>query len=65
MRGAHWVRKTHLFKADEYVCSACGAVSCKAYRVCPSCRAAMRKVKYEASWVDEAEGLSALMDNDW
>jgi len=25
----------------------------------------MKKTKYDASWVDEAEGLSALLDDDW
>ena len=27
MKKASWTQKTHLFKADEYICSACG-VSC-------------------------------------
>ena len=37
----------------------------KPYTVCPSCGAAMKKAKYDPSWVDEAEGLSALLDDDW
>ena len=37
----------------------------KPYKVCPSCGAAMKKAKYAPSWVDEAEGLSALLDDDW
>ena len=24
MKKAGWTQKTHLFKADEYICSACG-----------------------------------------
>ena len=28
MKQAHWTRRTHLFRADEYICSACGA-SCQ------------------------------------
>jgi len=25
----------------------------------------MKKAKYDPSWVDEAEGLSAIFDDDW
>ena len=31
----------------------------------PLFQAAMKKTKHDASWVDEAEGLSALLDDDW
>lgn len=65
MKAAYWIRKTHLFKADEFICSACGAFSGKPYKVCPSCGATMKRSKHEASWVDEAEELSALLDDDW
>ena len=62
---AHWTRRTHLFRADEFICSECGAVSDKPYHECPACGAPMKKTKYDTSWVDEAEGLSALLDDDW
>ena len=65
MKTAVWIRRTHLFRADELVCSACGAVSAKPYRVCPACGAAMKKTKADPSWVDEAEAMSALLDDDW
>ena len=65
MNKTSWIRKTHLFRADEYICSACGARSNKPYKTCPSCGAAMGRTRYNATWVDEAEGLSALMDEDW
>lgn len=65
MKTAHWTRRTHLFRADEYICSACGASAAKPCRTCPSCGASMQKAKYDPSWVDEAEGLSALADEDW
>ncbi len=65
MKSSRWIRKTHLFKADEYVCSSCGSKSDKPYAVCPVCGLPMKRVQYEASWVDEAEGLSALLDDDW
>lgn len=65
MRAAHWIRKTHLLRADDFFCSACGSVSDKPFRVCPSCGAPMTKTKYMPSWVDEAEGLSAILEDDW
>ncbi len=65
MEKAHWIQKTHLFRADEFICSACGASCDRPYMICPCCRAEMGNSKYDASWVDEAEGLSALLDDDW
>ena len=62
---AHWKRKTHLLRPDEYICSSCGASYEKAYKDCPSCAAHMRNARYDPSWVDEAEELSALLDDDW
>lgn len=65
MKSAYWIQRTHLFRADEYICSACGTSCNKAYRTCPVCGERMNKSKYDPSWVDEAEGLSALLDDDW
>ena len=65
MKRVHWVQKTHLFRADEYICSRCGASYGKPYKVCPNCRSEMGKAKYDPSWVDEAEGLSVILDDDW
>lgn len=65
MKSAYWVQRTHLFRADEYICSTCKASSHKPHKVCPSCNAPMRKTKYDPSWVDEAESLSAILDDDW
>ena len=65
MSKAHWTPKTHLFRTDEFVCSRCGDSFSKPYAVCPSCGADMKKAKYDPSWVDEAEELSALLDDDW
>ncbi len=39
-------------------------MSKKRCRECPVCGAKMKKGKYEPFWVDEAEGLSALLDDD-
>jgi hypothetical protein len=65
MSAAHWIQRTHLFRADEFICSACHAVSRKPYKQCPNCGKTMKKAKYDPSWVDEAEGLSAVLDDDW
>ncbi len=53
MGKAYWTQHTHLFKKDEYECSACGAMYDKPCAVCPNCNSQMGKAKYDASWVDE------------
>lgn len=65
MKSAYWTRRTHLFRADEFICSACGASRPKPTASCPACGARMKKTKYDAAWADEAEGLSTLLDDDW
>lgn len=65
MKKASWTQKTHLFKADEYICSECGASCGKPTKICSRCGAKMKNGRYEASWVDEAEALSAILDDDW
>ena len=65
MKAAHWIQRTHLFRADEYICSACRYTSNRPYNMCPGCCSPMKKSKYDASWVDEAEGLSTLLDDEW
>ena len=65
MKRSHWIQKMHLLKADEYICSKCGASFSKPYKLCPGCQSVMSKSKCAPSWVDEAEGLSALLDDDW
>lgn len=61
----YWLQQTHLFRKDRFVCSHCGAVCDKPYKTCPVCNVPVWKVKYDATWVDEAEGMSALVDDDW
>lgn len=60
LKKAYWTQKTHLLRADEYICSACGRSANKAYKQCPSCGAVMGKSKYDPSWVDEAEMMDIL-----
>ena len=71
---AYWTKRTHLFRRDEYICSQCGSASVKPYRSCPVCKAdcarpgqkaVMGRVKYDATWVDEAECMAAIVDDDW
>ena len=65
MKSKQWTHKTHLFCSDEYICPVCGALANKPYKQCPSCGTLLGGSKYDPSWVDEAEGLSALLDDDW
>ena len=65
MSKSKWIHNTHLFRADDFTCSNCRSVSDKPDKVCPSCAAQMRSGNHNPSWVDDAEGLSALLDDDW
>ena len=65
MRADLWIQKTHLFRKDEFICSACRAACDKPYQICPVCGTEKTKVSYEASWVDEAEEMSIMLDDDW
>lgn len=58
---ACWIRKTHLFRADEYVCSACERRFDRPYVQCPGCGRNMSGSKYDPTWVDEAE-ITDLLD---
>ena len=64
-KSACWIQKTHLFRADEYICSSCQASYKEPYSKCPSCSAHMKKSKYDPNWVDEIETMSAMMDDNW
>ena len=65
MKRVRWIRRTHLGRADEYLCSRCGASYGKPYKICPNCQSAMGKSKFDPSRVDAVKGLSALLDDDW
>ena len=64
MKEPHWIRRTHLFEPDDYVCSQCGAVFKKKNPVCPRCGIPLALETREESWVDEAEELSWMLDDD-
>lgn len=59
----HWIRRTHVFRGDEFVCSACGAVAGRAKRLCPKCGAVMKGVKSDHGWVDEMEAIDAFFED--
>ena len=61
---AEWIRRTHLFHADAFVCSFCMASFPEPYEICPSCGAIMKKIKVDPSWVDEAEDFLSFMEDE-
>ena len=60
---AEWIQRTHLFCADAFVCSFCMASFTEPYEICPSCGAVMKKIKFDPSWVDEAEDFLSFMED--
>ena len=59
-KSAHWIQHTHIFRKDEYECSACGCLADKLYKTCPHCGLPMKGSKYDPSWVDEMETIDAI-----
>ena len=59
-----WIVHSHLFDPDEYECSECGSVFRKAQKVCPACGATVLRQKEDPEWVDEAEFLDWMMEED-
>ena len=64
IRGAHWIRHTHVFEADEYECSVCGRCFRDTAPSCPACGAQMRGTEDPQDWVDEMMELDMLLDDD-
>lgn len=62
-RSAYWIHRDHLFRKDEYLCSACKYRAEKALGTCPGCGARMKRSKYDPVWVDELEMLDAIFDD--
>ena len=60
---AHWIQETHVFRDDEFKCSACGGKTEKPFPVGPRCGKPMKGSKYDPSWVDEAELMEALLED--
>ena len=64
IREPHWIKHSHLFDSDEYECSRCGALFRKKPAVCPNCGIHPSLEKEEQDWVDEAEEISWILDDD-
>ena len=62
-KAAYWIRKTHFFRSDEYICSRCGCSEDEPLAVCPDCGSLMKLSKYDPHWEDELEELEALLDD--
>ena len=59
---AYWIRRTHVFRNDEYVCSVCNAKSDKPYTVCPCCGRPVKGSRYDPSWVGEMELTDVILE---
>ncbi len=62
--GPHWIRHSHLFDPDEYECSRCHAIFKKKYPSCPNCGSSLIAEREEQDWVDEAEEISWILDEE-
>lgn len=60
---AKWIRRTHVFKKDEYECAACSFKTDKPKKKCPQCGLPMKGSKYEPSWVDEMVLIDTILDD--
>ena len=59
---AKLIQRTHLFRRDEFECSACGFRADKRFLSCPRCGAAIKGSKYDASWVDEMAEFDLMFE---
>ena len=60
----YWIVHSHLFDPDEYECSECGCTVRKAGRTCPNYGALIRHQKDEQEWVEEAEFMDWMMEEE-
>lgn len=60
---AYWIRHSHVFRHDEFECSACGETADKPRKTCPHCGSAMKGVQGDTGWVDEMEAIDAWFDD--
>ena len=59
---AYWIRNTHIFRKDDYICSNCKAKVVKPVSPCPRCGAPMKGTKSNTGWVDEMEAIDAIFE---
>ena len=60
----HWIKESHFFGRDRYRCSECKRLSDRPAPVCPFCGTKPGKVKDPMTWVDEAEMISEILEDD-
>ena len=60
---AYWIKNTHIFQRDEYVCSNCGARFVRPSKFCKECGCRMTGTKSDVGWVDEMEAFDAIFDD--
>ena len=63
-RKPYWIEREHLFDGTEYVCSCCGASFEEPWEECPACGVRMEKIKYDPVYVDEAEMMDILFEDE-
>lgn len=64
MRNAYWIKHTHLFRANDYKCSACNALYDDPYDICPSCGSLMGSPISDTSWIDEMADYDSMFGDD-
>ena len=64
MRKPHWIEREHLFDGTDYVCSCCGANFEEPWDECPACGVRMEKIKYDPVYVDKAEMIDILFEDE-
>lgn len=65
MKKPYWIRRTHLLRADEYLCSRCGKKADRPTAYCPACGVRMAGTKKDAHWILEAEILDDILGDDF
>lgn len=65
-RESGWIKHSHLFDPDDYECPCCGKCFKNTYHTCPSCGNIVlgQSLRTQDDWVDEAEELDWLLDDD-
>ncbi len=55
LKRGKWIKREHLFRKTEYVCSVCRAVFDRAYRFCPACGSMNSNGRSDPAWIEEME----------
>ncbi|MBR4658837.1 MAG: hypothetical protein IKP26_06240 [Clostridia bacterium] len=55
IKKGRWIKRTHLFRRTEYVCSSCRRAFDSPLPVCPACGSRNRPGKTDPAWIEEME----------